>query len=271
MFGLMMSLTAIANSEEPVWKQKARSVLVKLVGTEKSNQILGQGPVVSEEAESLKMPTLPLLEKKNTDSSVYRMDSELRAQGKEFESLSLEKRRSYEIAYIKELFQATRRAPAKEDDLAKWINVLEGGGSREGVYRGVVLDDVYASLENYEEPLSEKILPWTISFSRKYLALAFKESVLKQGNLFFLKRVISEKVFEMLDALESKPDDFRVWYAIYSAELAKDFPQLWKDGIRSDKRSETHYKWAKKAHIQHIKSETVIKLHIVMNSLQDAQ
>jgi hypothetical protein len=45
MFGLMMPLAAIANSEEPVWKQRVRSVLVKLVGLEKSDQILGQESV----------------------------------------------------------------------------------------------------------------------------------------------------------------------------------------------------------------------------------
>lgn len=266
---MLFSLSLSVFAEEGL-KGKLRPHLEKLLGSDLTEKMLGAEPVEAP-VTTVKMPEIPKLERKNTDASVYGMDSDLRKQGKDFEALSKEKRRAYEIAFIKELFQATRRAPAKEEDLARWINVLEGGGSREGVYRGLVLDDVYASLESYDEPLSEKIVPWTIGFAKKYFALSYKDEVLRKANLFFLKRIISEKMLEIMDALESRPDDFRSWYALMSADLAGDFAPLFKEGIRLNTTPEVHYKWAQKAHLQHMKSEAIIKLHLVMNFLQDAQ
>lgn len=253
---------------ESGWKGTVRPYLEKFLGVEKTAQFIGAKPAAPGPAE-LSLPELPKLEKMNTDVSVYSVNSVLRQQGKDFEALPAEKRRSYEVAFLKELFQATRRAPAREEDLLKWLNVLEGGGSREGVYRGVVLDEVYASLESFEDTPSEKLLIWTQSFTKKYLALGFSPEALKQGNLFFIKRVVSEKVLEMLDALEAKPDDFRLWYAVFSAQIGKDFPNIWPGTIRANPDAQVHIKWATKAHLQHIKSEVVIKLQTVMNGLQD--
>ncbi len=268
----LISFQALAQDAYPEtgWKASVRPLLMKIIGEKGTDGLLGAAPLPPGPAE-MALPALPKLERKNTDASVYKMDSELRKQGKEFDALPAEKRRSYEVAYLKELFQATRRAPAREEDLAKWLNVLEGGGTREGVYRGVVLDDVYASLESYEEQPSTRLLTWTQAFTKKYLALAFSEEALKQGNLFFIKRVVTEKVLEMFDALEAKPEDFRVWYAVMSAQLATEFPNIWKGTIRANPDAQVHLNWAKKAHLQHIKSDAVIKLQTVMNGLQDAQ
>jgi hypothetical protein len=273
LIGIMfLSFSALAQDPYPEtgWKASVRPLLMKVIGEKGTVGLLGAEPLPPEPVQ-MQLPSLPKLERKNTDASIYKMDSELRKQGKEFEALPAEKRRSYEVAYLKELFQATRRAPAQEEDLAKWLNVLEGGGTREGVYRGVVLDDVYASLESYEEQPSVKLLTWTQAFTKKYLALAFSEKALKQGNLFFIKRVVTEKVLEMLDALETKPEDFRTWYAVMSSQLATEFPNIWKGTIRANPDAQVHLNWAKKAHLQHIKSDAVIKLQTVMNGLQDAQ
>ncbi|MBY0518385.1 MAG: hypothetical protein K2P81_15855 [Bacteriovoracaceae bacterium] len=269
---MLLALGAFAQDDYPEtgWRAQARPLLVKILGVDTTAKLIGAEPMPPV-VEEMKLPALPTLERKNTDASVYKMDSELRKQGKDFDALPADKRRSYEVAFLKELFLATRRAPAKEEDLSKWLNVLEGGGSREGVYRGLVLDEVYASMENFEEVPSAKLISWTQEFTKKYLALAFKEEVLKQGNSFFIKRVISEKVLEMLDTLESKPEDFRTWYAVFSAQVAKEFPSLWKGSIRSNPSAEVHLQWAKKSHIQHIKSEVLIKLHSAMNAQQDAQ
>lgn len=266
---VFFSLSFGATAEDGL-KAKLRPHMDKFLGVELTEKILGAKPV-EEPISTVKMPSIPKLERKNTDASVYGMDSELRKQGKDFDALPADKKRAYEIAFIKELFQATRRAPAKEEDLARWINVLEGGGSREGVYRGLVLDEVYASLESYDEQLSSKIVPWTIEFAKKYFALLYKEDVLRRANLFFLKRTMSEKMLEIMDALESNPADFRSWYALMSADMARDFGPIFKEGIRSNPTPEVHVKWAEKAHLQHIKSEAIIKLHLVMNSLQEAQ
>ena len=270
---MLLSFAALAQSTYPEtgWKAKVRPWLVKIMGDVGTDNLLGPAPKPPEEPE-MALPALPALERKNTDASVYKVDSELRKQGKEFDALPADKKRGYEVAFLKELFVATRRAPAREEDLVKWLNVLEGGGSREGVYRGLVLDDVYASMESYEDKPSKKLIAWTQEFTKKYLGLAFKEEALTQGNLFFIKRVITEKVLEMLDTLEPKATDFRTWYAVFSAQLAKEFPTVWAPNtIRANTKADVHLQWASKAHLQHIKSETIIKLHSVMNTLQDAQ
>lgn len=267
---LVNSLAFAQDYPETGWRAKVRPMMERFLGEASTASLIGPAPLPPEPPQ-MELPKLPTLEKKNTDASVYKMDSELRKQGKEFDALPAEKRRSYEIAFLKEIFQATRRAPARQEDLAKWLNVLEGGGSREGVYRGLVLDEVYAMMEGYEEAPNPKLVKWTQEFAKKYLALAFKEEVLKQGNLFFIKRVMSEKVLEMLDTLESNPEDFRKWYAVFSAQVAKEFGGLWGGSFRANTQAEAHLNWARKAHLQHIKSEVLIKLHMAMNSLQDAQ
>lgn len=265
---LSSSLWAQTPEVEGGWRGKLRPYLAQYLGEETAVKILGPAPVIEEVME---MPRLPTVVKSNTDITVYSKDSELRKQGKEFDLLAADKKRTYEVAFLRELFLATRRAPAREDDLAKWLNVLEGGGSREGVYRGLVLDDVYASYESYEEPVSPKLVNWTLAFSRKFLGLGFQADAFKQANLFFLKRHIAEKVLEMLDTMEGTPEDLRRWYAVFSSDIGKEFPNLWVGTIRANTSPSAHLEWAKSAHLQHIKSEVLIKLHTVMNTLQDAQ
>ena len=265
---LMMSNPAWSQDvmEEGGWRGKVRPLLTRFLSEETTAKLIGPAPVVEEVME---MPALPNVVKSSTVIPVHDKESELHKQGAEFDNLPAEKRREYDIAFLRELFQATRRAPAREDDLSKWLNVLEGGGSREGVYRGVVLDDVYASLESYEEPVSQRLVDWSLIFSRKFLGLAFQAEAFKQANLFFLKRHITEKVLEMLDTLESNPEDYRRWYAVFASDLAKEFPNLWAGSFRGQTSPSAHLAWAKKAKIQHIKSEVVIKLHTAMNKLQE--
>ncbi len=268
--GILLALSAPLQAEttEPGWKASLRQGLGRILGNERAAKLLGPKPVAEAD---MALPQLPELQKQNTDTSVYKRDTELGRQGAEFAALPADKRRSFDVAFLRELFEATRRAPAKSDDLAKWINVLENGGTREGVYRGLVLDEVYSSLEGYEDPLSPGLVKWTVGFARRFLGLAFQEDAFKQANLFFLKRHIAEKMLEMMDALEARPDDFRRWYGVFSAYLAQEFPELWNGPIRGQVDPAVHVAWARRAPLQHIKSEALVKLHLVMNRLQDAQ
>ncbi len=267
---LLLSAVAMAQTPpvEEGWKGAVRPWVTRLFGEGRATTWLGPAPMA---AETILLPAIPTLERSNTDNSVYTQNSELRDQGKEFTALPAERRRAYDFAFLQEAFQATRRAPAKPEDLAKWDNVLEGGGSREGIYRGLVLDEVYASLESYEEAASPKLVEWTIAFARTYLGQAFTAQAFENANQFFIKRHMAEKALEIMDALEARPADFRAWYAVLSADLARTFPSIWVGAIRGRTEREVHLDWARKAPLQHIKMEAVIKLHLVMNSLQDAQ
>ena len=40
----------------------------------------------------------------------------------------------------------------------RWLNVMSQGGTREGVYRGIVLEDRYLRLERKSFPINPKVL-----------------------------------------------------------------------------------------------------------------
>jgi hypothetical protein len=141
--------------------------------------------------------------------------------------------------------------------------------SREGVYQALVLDEVYASLENKEEKSNERLLDFTLKSSQRFLNQTFKKESISSLNLYSIKRIMTEKSLDLLEHYEVKNlDDLYQWYAIFSFELAKDYGPLLKTPLRQDQRFEYHLHWAKNMPIQHIKSEFIIKLHSVMNGLQ---
>ncbi|MEX0798559.1 MAG: hypothetical protein WD025_03900, partial [Bacteriovoracaceae bacterium] len=156
-------------------------------------------------------------------------------------------------------------------DFLKFLTVLEQGVSREGVYRAITLDSVYASLESYEEVPEKALSAFVLEYGEKYLARKFDQNAMEKLNLWSIKRIIAEKTLELIDVLTNRPEDLRAWYAVLSAQLAKDYPQLWKNKARANQGAQFHLKWAKQAPLQHIKSETIIKLHETMNFLNGDQ
>ena len=65
----------------------------------------------------------------------------------EYDLLSNENERHLNYKFLQELYQATRKVDAKQDALLTWLNKLDQGGSREGIYQVLVLDEVYSALE----------------------------------------------------------------------------------------------------------------------------
>jgi hypothetical protein len=170
---------------------------------------------------------------------------------------------------LQELFQVTRKTEASDEDLASWLNTLDQGGSREGVYQALVLDEVYAGLENEATPSSNKLLDFGLKFSQRYLNQTFNKESLAQLNLYSIKRILTEKSLDLMEYYEvHNLENLYQWYAVFSFELAKEYSPLLKTPLRQDQRFEYHYQWAKNMPIQHIKSEFIIKLHAVMNGLQ---
>jgi hypothetical protein len=120
-----------------------------------------------------------------------------------------------------------------------------------------------------EEKPSQRLLDYCLKFSQKFLGQTFKTESLVQLNLYSLKRIFTEKGIDLLEYYEVKDlDSLYRWYALFSADLAKDYAPLLKTQLRQNTSAEYHYEWAKSMPIQHIKSEYIIKMHMVMNGLQ---
>lgn len=264
--GLLLSLSVLAQEVklESEWKTKGREIVSSIAGPVWGAKLFGpipQPPIVE-----AKLPEIPKEVKKGTDVASY---TKLKKDPTEYDRLPNDRKRQFDYKFLQELFQVTRKTEAREEDLATWLNTLDQGGSREGIYQALVLDEVYASLENREEKPSNRLLDFSLKFSQRFFNQTFTKESLGKLNLYSIKRIFTEKGLDLMENYEvNKLEDLNQWYAVFSSELAKDYDMLLRSPVRKDPRLEFHLKWAESMPVQHIKSEFIIKLHTVMNGLQ---
>ncbi len=238
-------------------KEEARNYVSKHLGNEVATEIFGP---------TLKKISLPEIPKGTCGpkSSQCATPQEEINEGQ----LSAEQKEKYNLIFLKEVFKATRNRKADRNFIVKWMNIMEQGASREGIYRSLVLDNTYAGLENFENPLNDATMDFSIHFLETYLDKKISRKSLERMNLYTLKRIITEKTLEVVDELSRKPKELSRWYAVFSAELAKSYPHLWKKNkVRSNGSAHFHLAWANKAPSQYLKSEIIIKIHSLLNDL----
>lgn len=236
-------------------KEQARPHLVKILGQEKVDEFFGAN------ATKVALPAIPKLEKDSRSTAVYDVKAYLGTV-----EISKEDQEKYNYYFIKELFEAVRRREANANEIAQWMNVLQQGGTREGVYRGLVLDQTYAGLENYPMPVNDTLVAFTSRFLEVYTGKKYELEKLMGFNFFALKRNVTERALEVLDALptqQARAD----WYAVLSAELAKDHATIFNNKTRTNIDPGVHQNWAMSYSTQYLKSEVVIKLHKIFNAL----
>jgi hypothetical protein len=264
--GLLFSLSVFAQDIklESSWKSKGREIVTSIAGPKWGVKLFG--PVPQPPVVEAKLPEIPKEVKKGSDVASY---TKLKKDPTEYDRLPVERKRQFDYTFLQELFQVTRKTEAKDEDLATWLNTLDQGGSREGIYQALVLDEVYAALENMDEPPSNRLLDFSLKFSERFFNQTFKKESLSKLNLYSLKRILTEKGLDLMEHYEvNNLESLYQWYAVFSSELATDYSPLLKTPIRQDARLEFHLNWAKGMPTQHIKSEFIIKLHSVMNGLQ---
>lgn len=246
--------------------ERLRSPMAKMFGDETTNKILGEGEKPEKEIE---LPEIPKVKVDAKDLSYYdKKGSKIYTQGSKYDALSTKEKRSFRVSFLQQLFEVTRNSEAKKEDIVKYLNVLEQGGNREGVYRSIVLDRVYLALESYDEAPTDALVGFIQAYALKFLAISYKAESIRQFNLYGLKRVITEKTLEVIETLAKKnPEHVYRWYAVFSKELARDHTNVWQTDVRKKEFDLYHYKWAQTVPFQHIKSEIIIKLHKVMNSV----
>lgn len=239
---------------------KMKSKFNEMINPEKDTEV--SKPLVE-------MPTIPKVVKDAKSVDVYNKSGSLYTQGASFNNLSTEEKRKYRLAFIQELYLVVTGSAGDKDKILSSLNVIERGGSREGVYRSIVLSQEYSALEGFSETPSEDVINFATKYGERFLSKAFNKAQMRQINLFGIKRVITEKSLELIDSFPKDSDDLHRWYAILSSDMRAKYPLLWNGKTRTQKNPLYHLKWAKSVPLQQIKSEVIIKLHKIMNSLQE--
>ena len=251
---LTFTTSLLAQETEPTFKEKMRPWVEKFVGAEWSVKLLGAKPSVIE------LPELPKVKNDTKSTAVYDKKVDDKKTG-----LSKEEEQKINYFFIKELYASVRGVEPQGEELNRWMNALDQGGTREGVFRALILDNEYAGLENYNKAPTDGVVALTKWFFPRFVGLEIP-NVEKIG-FYTLKREASERALEIMDAFRDRAQ-MVAWYAVLSAELAEKYPGAFKIDLRKSTSKERHKRWAETNPEQHIKSEVIIKLHTVYNFLE---
>ncbi|MFW5887254.1 MAG: hypothetical protein ACOCUH_00495 [Bacteriovoracia bacterium] len=240
-------------------KEEIRVKLTNIIGEKYTNKILG-----TPSKPEINLPQIPEVKKDGKSTEVYKWSDPVTS---DFSKLTKEKQQQYNYSYIIELFKVTRRSEPEDQDLRKWLNAFDQGASREGIYRALVYDNVYATLENFQDRPSKRMVKYIQDYMERYLNQSVRNILINDFNFFTLKRLVTEKTLEVLDELKKDRKDLEDWYAVWSADIATKFPGIWKSRLRKSKSKAVHKDWAQTASVDHIKGEVVIKLHKLFNNI----
>lgn len=208
----------------------------------------------------IKMPKIPKIESETKKFSEVKNNSQRNLVKDE------KTRKKYDLLFVKELLLAVRNRMSNKDVESQWFNVIDQGGSREGMYRALVLDGLYLEMENQDSWFSIDASTKAQQILSKFINENYDIEGLNKFNVFSLKRMVTEKLLEITDLLLKNEDDFFSWYAFLSVDYSVNKIDVFKNKLRKSKSLEEHYKWAKSVPTQMIKSELIIKTHKLFNS-----
>lgn len=182
-------------------------------------------------------------------------------------NISASEKEKYNYLFVNEVFKVTRQTRPDSNELTSWMNALSQGATREGIYRSIVLDNTYLGLENFNYPVNDGVVKFSIKYMNKFFSLAISESKIRDWNFYSLKKEFAEKTLEIVDAYQQQKDIY-AWYSIFSSDVATGFNKCFiANTLRANVSPEAHYDWAKQVSLQQLKGELVIKVHIVYNCI----
>lgn len=244
------------------YKEQVRPYLRGLLGENLADSILGAPPVVEPEVKEINLPPIPKVEKDATS-----LKSNIQEENINRKKISQDKMTDLNVFFIRELYKEVKGVEVDQKSLSNWINVLEQGGTREGVYRALINDVEFLKLGEKSAPLTNNSIEFVEHFSKTYLNLGYSKETLEKVNFFRLKSDLTDKTLEVMDAFSGRFNELYDWYAVLSADLAAKYPQAFKFETRKNTSKEFHRGWAANVPIQMIKSEVIIKLQQVLNQL----
>lgn len=237
-------------------KTKLRPFVEKYLGNETAVKFFG------EKKSTITLPTIPKVDEDAKSTA------NLNIKDPNANSIPEDKREKFNYSYVKEVFSAVRKTEANDNDLVKWVNVMNQGATHEGVYRALVLDSVYKGMENYQNNITNPVVQFVIAYYDKFLALGVTEDSLASINFYYMKRKTVEETLEIADAfiIRDKSDLYR-WYAVFSGQLAREYPAAFENKVRQNTSEDYHFRWATKVSFQLIKAEIIVKIHKIFNYL----
>lgn len=242
-------------------KLKLKITFEDLFGQSLTSKVFGED---KNKTLDLKLPVIPKVNNSATDVSIYKVKA-IDSKKTKFGSLKEFEKDKFRTSFLNELFYVTSKTKLTKQNLSVYIDRFNQGVSREGIYRSIVSGKDYYELERTPIVASDKLIDFTLNFSKKFLNTEFKKSSLGNSNRYVVKRIVTDKALDIAEALAVRPDDLYKWYAILSAEIS-NYP-IWKNKTRMNSSEYFHYEWAKRAPFSHIKSEIIIKLHKLYNYL----
>jgi hypothetical protein len=250
LLSISISIFPASNSS---FKNKIREFVDKNLGANISTMIFGEEPI--------ELPPIPKIINNAKSTAVFKKNIEKTI------GPSNKQKQKLDYLFLVELFEVTKLREPTDNDLSTRYNLLSQGGSREGIYRALVLGEEYYNFENQHFPITPDGLNFSIYFLKTYVGQNIKKNSIAGANFFSLKREIGERALSIIDLLAENKNHLSRWYAVLSGYLAKTYPSIWKTALRKNIHPEAHLDWANNVPIEHIKSETYIKLHKTMNHL----
>lgn len=255
---LMILVISTAPAAHAGMAETLRPYVEKYLGTDIANKIFG------EKAPTYTLPKIPEISKDGTSTEVYNRPDDPNADTTKGKDMN-----KFHYKFVVELYKEIKDAKPTTEELNNWLNALSQGGTREGVYRALVLDRDYSAKEGMEFPLNDSGINFAISFFSRFLNRSLSKEQLEKSNFYTLKRVCVERVLEVLEAYIFKSrDDLYDWYAIFSGEMARKYPAAFKSKLRKNTSVEIHRRWATKVPEQMLIGEVIIKLHMLYNQFR---
>lgn len=208
--------------------------------------------------------------------------------------------RAVNAAYLKELFKVVLlRDLRNQEEFDKFMNVMDQGGSYEGIYNGLVYSQEYKDKEKGVAPVSavkafadvmaqlkldQKYDPLKISapetndpldtdrleppqpteLERTSLIGDFEREAMALP-LFTLKRKLGEEVIRTIELKREYKEKFATWYGRFSVFLNKKDVDFGVP-LRNRKDEYYHYKWALDAEEDRLRWESLNRVHVLLNA-----
>lgn len=241
--------------------ERFRPYIRQYLGEELELKILGK--TAEEKIEdAITLPVIPEIKEDVTSVAIYeKKNDKIKLSNKDEEK--------YYRSFARDLYKSVRRQDPSDDEMNRLLAMLFQGGAREGIYRSLVLDEVYAQMENYDMPVNSKVADLTVHLYGTYLGKKMDKKKLVGINFYSIKRLVAERALEVIDSFGDNREAIENWYAILSSDLAGKFQNNFSNSLRKNTKKSQHKKWAQKFPIQHIKSEVIIKIHTTMNASID--
>ena len=135
---------------------------------EKVEELMGKKKKPIAKKPEVTLPKLPEIVRDAKSLKVYERKGVIHKQGNSLNKLSLEEKRQYRLGFLRELHFVVNGSQPEKTTLISNLNVLENGGSREGIYRSIVLSSEYAALEGFSEVPSKELIEFSVRFGEKF-------------------------------------------------------------------------------------------------------